>query len=269
MSSGAQTPAVDNQGAAIGNLPERGQATGAQLLAAEGRVVAISGASRGLGAAIAKRLAAEGFTLSLGVRDPAATRARLNLDPARTDYHRFDALDPASAERWIAGTVAARGRLDGLVNNAGILKAVNFESDGEEALDALWAVNVKAPYRLIRHALPHLKAAGTGRIVNVASTDAKRYRDATVSVGYAMSKHALLALSHAAKFAGWGDGVRVTALCPGAIDTDLIAGLPGVTPSGNRLAPETVAEIVALLLRLPNTATVAELVVNTRLESTL
>ena len=84
-----------------------------------------------------------------------------------------------------------------------------------------------------------------------------------------MSKHALLALSHAAKFAGWDAGVRVTALCPGAIDTELVAGLAGVTPGANRLAPDTVAEIVSLLLRLPNTATIAELVVNTRLESTL
>ncbi len=73
-----------------------------------------------------------------------------------------------------------------------------------------------------------------------------------------MSKHALLAVSHAAKFAGWQDGVRVTALCPGAIDTELIAGLPGATPAANRLDPATVAEAVALLLRLPDSATVAE-----------
>ena len=78
-----------------------------------------------------------------------------------------------------------------------------------------------------------------------------------------------MALSHAAKFAGWEQGVRVTALCPGAVDTDLIRSLPGVTPSGQRIAPTTLAEIVTLLLRLPNTASVTELVVNTRLESSL
>ena len=100
----------------------------------------------------------------------------------------------------------------------------------------------------------------------VASTDGKRYRD-TVSVAYAMTKHAVLALTHAAKFAGWEKGVRVTALCPGAVDTELVASIPGVTPSANRLAPETVAETVAFLLRLPNTASVAEMVMNTRLET--
>jgi NAD(P)-dependent dehydrogenase (short-subunit alcohol dehydrogenase family) len=91
----------------------------------------------------------------------------------------------------------------------------------------------------------------------------------TVSIAYAATKHAVLALTHAAKFAGWEHGVRVTALCPGAVDTDFTAGIPGVTPAANRIAPATLAEIVSLLLRLPNNASVAELVVNTRLESTL
>jgi NAD(P)-dependent dehydrogenase (short-subunit alcohol dehydrogenase family) len=242
----------------------------ARLLAPAGRVVMISGASRGLGAAIARRLGADGYTLSLGVRDPAGTRRHLGLsDPARVLIERFDATEPATAQAWVDATLARFGRLDGLVNNAGILKQVTLDEGSEEQLDELWQVNVKAPFRLIRLALPHLRASGTGRIVNVASTDAKRYRDPSVSVGYAMSKHALLALSHAAKFAGWEQGVRVTAICPGAIDTELIAGIPGVTPGANRLAPATVAEIVSLLLRLPNTATIAELVVNTRLESTL
>jgi NAD(P)-dependent dehydrogenase (short-subunit alcohol dehydrogenase family) len=230
----------------------------------------VSGASRGLGAAIARRLHADGFRLSLGVRDPARTRARLDLGPdARVLVERFDATEPASAGRWVDATLARFGRLDGLVNNAGILRQVTFDEGTEEVLDELWQVNVKGPFRLLRLTLPHLRASGHGRVVNVASTDAKRYRDPSVSIGYAMAKHALLALSHAAKFAGWNHGVRVTALCPGAIDTELLAGVPGVTPGPNRLAPATVAAIVSLLFRLPDTATISELVVNTRLESTL
>ena len=89
-----------------------------------------------------------------------------------------------------------------------------------------------------------------------------------MSVGYTMTKHALLALNQAARFAGWEDGVRATALCPGATDTDLIAGLPGATPKADRLTPETVAAIVAFLLTLPNQASVPEFIANTRLEST-
>ncbi|MBI3455845.1 MAG: SDR family NAD(P)-dependent oxidoreductase [Candidatus Rokubacteria bacterium] len=230
----------------------------------------VSGASRGLGAAIARRLHADGFHLSLGVRDPARAGMRLGLAVGeRVMIERFDATEPGTAGRWVEATLRRFGRLDGLVNNAGILKQVTFDEGSEELLDELWQVNVKGPFRLLRLTLPHLKASGHGRVVNVASTDAKRYRDPSVSIGYAMAKHALLALSHAAKFAGWEHGVRVTALCPGAIDTELVAGVPGVTPGANRLAPETVAEIVSLLFRLPNTATISELVVNTRLESTL
>ena len=234
------------------------------------RVVMISGANRGIGLAIAKRLAAAGYRVSLGARDvKALAKATADLDPARTCLAHFDANDLATIPAWTAATVQRFGRIDALVNNAGILRKLNFEEGGEAELDALWQTNVKAPFMLIRAVLPHLKQTGHGRIVNIASTDAKRFRDYTVSVGYAMSKHALLALSHAAKFAGYESGVRVTALCPGAVDTDLIAGIPGVTAAANRLSPDTIAATVAFLLTLPNTAVVAELPINARLESTL
>ncbi len=212
----------------------------AALLEPADRVVMISGASRGIGLAIARRLAGEGYRLSLGVRDPARVTG---FDPARTLVHRFDALDAASGEAWVAATVAQLGRVDALINNAGILRQLDFTSGDEAVLDEIWAVNVKAPFRLIRHALPHL------------------------SVAYTMSKHAVVALTHAARFAGWEQGVRATALCPGAVDTDLIAGIPGVTPRQDRIAPDTIAETVAFLLRLPGSSSVAELVMNTRLES--
>ena len=180
--------------------------------------------------------------------------------------HPFDATKPDTTEPWLAATIERFGRLDGLINNAGILRALDLRSGDESVLDEMWAVNVKAPFRLIRLALPHLEKTGHGRIINVASTDGKRYRDG-VSVAYTMTKHAVMALSHAAKFAGWEHGVRVTALCPGAVDTELVASVPGVVASANRIAPETVADTVSFLLSLPNNASVAELVMNTRLES--
>ena len=232
-------------------------------LAPDGRVVMISGASRGIGLAIARRLHDDGYRLSLGMRRPNDVKG---FDPARTLMHAFDATRPETAAPWLEATVARFGRLDVLINNAGILRALDLRSGDESVLDEMWAVNVKAPFRLIRLALPHLEKAGNGRIVNIASTDGKRYREG-VSVAYTMTKHAVMALSHAAKFAGWEHGVRVTALCPGAVDTELVASVPGVTPSANRIAPETVADTVSFLLSLPNNASVAELVMNTRLES--
>lgn len=241
-----------------------------ELLAPHGRVILISGASRGIGAAIARRLYADGYTLSLGAREPeAATTALGAHDQTRVMVARFDALDVESASRWVAATVERFGRIDGLINNAGILRMVRFDEGDEAAMNEMWSVNVMAPFRLLRLALPHLRRAGHGRVVNIASTDAKRFRDATSSIGYVMTKHAVLVLSHAAKFAGWDDGVRVTALCPGAVETDLIAGLAGATPAAGRMKPETVAHTVSFLLTLPDTASVAELPMNTRLESTL
>ncbi len=237
-----------------------------EMLAPAGRVIMLSGASRGIGLAIARRLYAEGYSLSLGVRRPAEVKAFADFDPSRALIHGFDAAVPQTATDWVAATVARFGRIDGLINNAGILRALDLRSGDEAVLDDMWAVNVKAPYRLIRLALPHLEQSGHGRIINIASTDGKRYRD-TVSVAYAMTKHAVMALTHAAKFAGWEKGVRVTALCPGAVATDLVASVPGVTPSADRIDPATIGETVAFLLRLPNTASVAELVMNTRLES--
>jgi NAD(P)-dependent dehydrogenase (short-subunit alcohol dehydrogenase family) len=241
-----------------------------ELLAPHGRVILISGASRGIGAAIARRLYADGYTLSLGARDPKMASDALGAhDQARVMTARFDALDADSASQWIAATVERFGRIDGLINNAGILRMVRFDEGDEAAMNEMWSVNVMAPFRLLRLALPHLRRAGHGRVVNIASTDAKRFRDATSSIGYVMTKHAVLVLSHAAKFAGWDDGVRVTALCPGAVETDLIAGLAGATPAAGRMKPETVAHTVSFLLSLPDTASVAELPMNTRLESTL
>lgn len=227
------------------------------------KVAMVSGAGRGLGRAIAERLAAEGWTLSLGLRDPEAAA---DLAPGNTLRCRFEATDPAAAAAWVAATADRFGRIDALVNNAGILRVVDFAQGSEADLDAMWEVNVKAPFRLIRAALPHLRRTGTGRIVNIASTDAKRYR-AGVSVGYTMTKHALLALTQAARFAAWEDGVRATAICTGAIDTGMIDGLPGVTPKAERLAPATVATMVAFILALPNQASVPEFIANTRLES--
>ena len=229
------------------------------------KVAMVSGGGRGVGAAITERLLANGWAVSIGLRD-LSQASRFDAPDDRLAAFPFEATQPDTAAPWVTGTVARFGKLDALINNAGILRSVDFEIGTENDLDDMWAVNVKAPFRLIRAALPQLKATGTGRVINIASTDAKRYR-AGVSVGYTMTKHALLAMTQAARFAGWEDGVRATAICPGATDTDLIANIPGVTPKDQRIQPETVATMVAFLLTLPNQASVPELIANTRLES--
>ena len=229
------------------------------------KVVLISGGGRGLGASITRKLLAEGWIVSLGLRDVSQADA-FKPGENRLIAIPYDANSPDDAQNWVDMTVNHFGRIDALVNNAGILRMVDFEQGDIADIDAMWNVNVKAPFLLIRAALPELRKTGSGRIVNIASTDGKRYRKGT-SIGYSMTKHALLAITQAARAEGWDDGVRATAICPGAIDTGMIADLPGVTPKADRLQPETVAGMVAFLLALPNQASVPELIANTRQES--
>ena len=240
-----------------------------QIIKPENRVILISGASSGIGLATAKYLLNEGYTLSLGVRNIEKTKELLSKFKSKNYIvNKFEATKLKTIDSWVENTVNNYGKIDGLVNNAGILKIISFDEGEIEDLNELWQVNLVAPFYLTKLCLPHIKKTKNGRIINIASTDGKRYRE-SVSVGYSMVKHALVSMSHATRIEGWDDGVRVTALCPGAVETNLLNGIPGVTSSKDRLKPETIAYAVAYILSLPNTASVSELPMNTRLESTI
>ena len=228
------------------------------MLEGADRVVMVSGAARGIGRATVERLLASGFRVSAGVRE-----ARGLVASERLMVQRYDAESVASAEAWVGATVARWGALHGLVNAAGINPKFSVMDADETALDALWAVNVKGPLRLSRLAMPHLKACGDGRIVTIASLSGKRV--ANPNAGYAMSKFAVMALTHALRREGWEAGVRATALCPGFVETDMTAGAQ--FPRGEMSKPGDLAALAEMLLLLPNTAVVAELLVNCRLEN--
>jgi NADP-dependent 3-hydroxy acid dehydrogenase YdfG len=234
------------------------------MLAPQDRVIMVSGANRGIGLAVARTLHAKGYRLSLGARDMAKLDAATgDLGDERVVRHAFDARDKASCAAWVRATAERFGRIDGLVNNAGIALDVAIEDEDESAYDAMWEVNVKGPLRLIRLALPHLRRAGTGRIVNVASLSGKRVKND--QAGYAMSKFAVMALTHAVRRAGWDDGVRATAICPSFVDTDMTHWVKDF-PREAMIQPADLAELVATALALPNNAVIAELLVNCRLE---
>ena len=229
------------------------------------RVIMISGANRGIGRAIARRLFADGYRLSLGVRNPDSIDKFRDFDGERVMVAAYDARAWDGAEAWVAATVARFGRLDGLVNNAAINRNVSVDGGDTEGLDAVWEVNVKGPFRLIQCALPALRRCGSGRIVNIASLSGIRVKNANAS--YPMSKHAVMALSHAVRMAAWEDGVRVTALCPGIVNTEMSAGDYSFPPE-DATQPEDVAALVSQVLALPNTASVSLLPVNCNLERT-
>jgi len=234
------------------------------MLASEDRVVMVSGANRGIGLAVARCLHAKGYRLSLGGRDAGKMDAVVgDLDGSRFITVAFDARERAGCAEWVERTARHFGRIDGLVNNAGIALNVGIEDDDEAAYDAMWEVNVKGPLRLIRLALPYLRESGSGRVINIASLSGKRVKN--THAGYAMSKFAVIALTHAVRRLGWDDGVRATAICPGFVATDMTANVTAL-PRGEMIQPADLAELVATALALPNNAVVAELLVNCRLE---
>ncbi|CAH1650124.1 MULTISPECIES: SDR family NAD(P)-dependent oxidoreductase [unclassified Chelatococcus] len=230
-------------------------------------IALITGASRGIGRAIALELRRHGFSIALAVRDPS--RIPDELVGENTAVFVYDA--EKGGEKALVDAVVARfGGLDALVLNAGILGHVGLEAEDEAAenamLDALLDINVKAPFRLARAAFPILKQSGRGRVVTVASLSGKRVMG--LNVGYQMSKHAVMALNHAIRRAGWEHGIRAVALCPGYVSTEMTSDVSSVAPD-EMIQAEDLARLVGTIVTLPNTAAVAELLVNCRYEHAL
>jgi NAD(P)-dependent dehydrogenase (short-subunit alcohol dehydrogenase family) len=234
-------------------------------LAAKGRVILISGANRGIGRAIAERLYREGYTLSLGARKPASLKPVMaGMSASRVLAHAYDAMKSGAADAWVAATLKRFGRIDGLVNNAGVGTNFTVEDADESVLDEMWTVNTKGPLRLIRAAFPLLKKCGSGRVVNIVSLSGKRVYGHALT-GYAMSKFATMALTHAVRYSGWDHGIRSTAICPGFVATDMTADVTAI-PQEKMIQPGAIAALVATVLALPNTSSVTEIPVNCRLE---
>jgi len=223
------------------------------------KVAMISGANRGIGFEVAKELDRRGYRLSLGIRDPSAAAA----NPFGAFAFPYEARNVQSGRRWVEATIARFGRLDVLVCSAGICKPITLEDGTDEMLEETLDINVKAPFRLIQAALPHLRKPGDARVVQIASLSGKRVKN--LNAGYQMSKHAVIALNHAVRRAGWNDGIRATAICPGFVDTDMGAGIADLPPEA-MTQPEDVARLIANTIEMPNTASVAEILVNCRHE---
>ena len=224
----------------------------------EGKSAVVTGATSGIGYAIAREFAAGGARLMLTGRNEAAGAALAGDLGAR--FFAGDITDPAFPDRLIAATVAAFGSLDVLINNAGI----NHCGSVLETSDVDWArvmdVNVTALMRCSRAALKHMVNVGRGSIVNIASDFA--VVAGTREAVYCASKGAVLQLTKAMALDHGGQGVRVNAVCPGDIETPMLleeirsggeeiaAGLArkgSAFPLGRVGRPEEIAKVVAFL----------------------
>lgn len=228
------------------------------------RTVLLTGASRGIGHSIARRLLNDGHRLSLGLRDPEALRGT-DLDVEGVLHLAYDANDSSSAEVWVGSTIRQWGDIDTLIHCAGILHRTPllFADSEEQQLDELWEINVKGPWWLTRAAWPFLVSSGHGRIQVLVSMSGKRVKGRMA--GYPVSKFALMGLCQSMRNEGWDKGIRVTAICPSWVNTDMARAVTAVEPAA-MTQPDDLASLSSNLLSLPNESVPFELAINCSLE---
>ncbi len=188
----------------------------------QGKVALVTGASRGIGAAIARRLAGDGADVAITYnRSPDKARAvvaEIEKLGRRGLAIQADSADAGAVKAAVDKVAAELGRLDILVNNAGIFIAAKFDDTSPEDLERLWAVNVKAPIVAIQAASRHMQKGG--RIITVGSCVAERVAGPGITL-YSMTKAAVAGLTRGLARDFGSRGITVNVVAPGPIDTDM------------------------------------------------
>jgi NAD(P)-dependent dehydrogenase (short-subunit alcohol dehydrogenase family) len=242
----------------------------------DGRVFVITGGAQGIGAACARRLVADGAAVALWDMADApgqALAAELQAAGARAVYVHCDVASKAEVDAALTATLVALGRVDGLVNNAGIFRAADFLDITEADWDAVIAVNLKGHFlcgQAVARALLANAGARKGAIVNMSSVNGRLAIPSIAS--YNASKGAVDQLTRVMALALADRGVRVNAVAPGTIATELAAQavltseeakakIMSRTPLRRLGEPEEIADVVAFLLSDASSYVTGEIVV--------
>jgi len=201
----------------------------ARQMRLDGKVAVITGGAAGIGFAYARRFLAEGARVVVAdVVDPAAAAGKLDAD--RALGVKTDVSDAASVRAMVEATLARFGRLDVLVNNAAVfatLKPQPFEEIPEAEWDRVMAVNVRGVWNCARAVAPVMRAAGGGRIINIASAIVAK--GTVMLMHYVTSKGAVVAMTRALARELGPDRITVNAIAPGLILSDTVQANPDIT----------------------------------------
>ncbi|TWF95948.1 SDR family oxidoreductase [Saccharopolyspora dendranthemae] len=212
-----------------------------------GRVIAVTGGARGIGRAIAARLASAGARVAIGDLDGTAARATAaELSPEVRGFA-CDVTDTASFTAFLESVNDTWGPVEVLVNNAGVMWVGAFDEEPEAATERQLAVNLHGVIRGVKLAAPAMRARGSGHIVTVASAAAK-LSPAGEST-YAATKHGVYGYLAGVRAELRSSGVELSVVMPGVVDTELAAGT--ATGAAKLLTPDDVAEVVAAVIRRP------------------
>lgn len=226
------------------------------------KVVLITGAGQGLGAAICKTLSKAGAVVALAdIKPDGLKKTAKEVTDTGCEAHTYvlDVSDIESVERVISDVIKDCGRLDFVINNAGIDYTKSVEEISYEEWGKVVDVNLKGPFMVSKAVFPHMKQNGSGHIVNIVSTAAKRaWENASA---YHASKWGLLGFSHALHTEARPQNIKVTALIAGGMKTPFILErFPDVDPNVLQ-DPENVADTVQYVLSQPAGTVIPEIMV--------
>ncbi|MGW6622418.1 SDR family oxidoreductase [Nocardia sp. NPDC055002] len=212
-----------------------------------GRVVAVTGGAAGIGLEIARQFAVAGARVCLGDLSGSAAREAAAGLPGTVHGCELDVTDERSFHDFLAVTEAILGPVDVLVNNAGVMWVGSFDAEPDSATARMLAVNLHGVIRGVRLAAPAMRTRGRGHIVTIASIASKVSPAGEAT--YAATKHGVLGYLSAVREELRGTGVRLTAVMPGVVDTELAAGTD--TGAAQLLQPSDVATAVLDVVARP------------------